>query len=326
MQNINFHLAYLLTKHECVIIPGLGAFVVSPLTNVAKPESSTFCPPSRFLGFNPELKHNDGLLANSIVKEKNITYSEALLLVHQYTNNLLERLNNKEVVQIPWVGNLHLSQNNKITFKPALTLSCNASNYGLADISLLNIVDHTEQIHFKPETSKDVIWIPLHRKTVTYVASAAAAVLAMFFIPTPLNNYSGQISARYASVIHIPVKPPVTETANFGSDMEMPSKTVLSVEKDTAQITVSTIDKTYAKQYFIIVASLPDLKSAEATLKIIQSGGFFKDATIIASKERYRIGVNQFENKQEAEIFLKQFRKDNPEHASAWLLGQKVEI
>ena len=66
MQGISFHIAYLLTQHEYVIVPGLGAFVVSLPEKDKTSRWGILSPPVYSLEFDQELKHDDGLLANSI--------------------------------------------------------------------------------------------------------------------------------------------------------------------------------------------------------------------------------------------------------------------
>jgi hypothetical protein len=141
MQSIPFHIAYLLTRHECVIVPGLGAFVIIPSDRETTSRWSILSPPENFLEFNPEIKYDDGLLANSIAKEKKNSFKEANLLIADYVSHILHSLDKGEKVQIPWVGCLFVKDNKKI-FQPERTLSCNAFNYGLTGISLSSLLLH----------------------------------------------------------------------------------------------------------------------------------------------------------------------------------------
>lgn len=60
------HIEVLLLENDCVIVPGLGGFVAhyTPAMRVA--EENVFLPPTRIIGFNPQLKMNDGYLYNPI--------------------------------------------------------------------------------------------------------------------------------------------------------------------------------------------------------------------------------------------------------------------
>ena len=59
------HIEVLLLENDCVIVPGFGGFVAhyAPATHVK--EENLFLPPTRTIGFNPQLKLNDGVLVQS---------------------------------------------------------------------------------------------------------------------------------------------------------------------------------------------------------------------------------------------------------------------
>ena len=137
MDFINFHIAYLLTKHECVIIPDFGAFVVSKAKENLSRKRGFISPPANgFLTFNPEIIQDDGLLVSSVAKEKAISLAEARRLVNDYVDSLVNTLMKGQPVQFPWIGRIHLSEDRKILFTPAKNLSCNASNCGLVNFTL----------------------------------------------------------------------------------------------------------------------------------------------------------------------------------------------
>jgi len=325
MQNISFHIAYLLTRHECVIIPDLGAFVVSPSNRKITSRWEILSPPENFLGFNSEIKHNDGLLANSIVKEKKCSYKEANALIEQYVIQVLHSFDEGEKVNIPWVGSLY-SKDNKILFQPGRTLSCNALNYGLTRFSLPYLQDiQKETVAFPQKNNKEVVWIPINRRIIAYAGSVAAAILAMCIIPTPLNDgHLDTASTKYASLLQFSKQSPVVEeTADAPeSTIQLPIEPVV-MTTETATPIPETINQaeTTAFHYYIIVASLPNQISAKKSMSEFQSKGF-ENAAIISTNGKHRIYTNSFENKAEAEKFLIQFRKDYPIYASAWLLKQ----
>ncbi|MDE6465278.1 MAG: SPOR domain-containing protein, partial [Duncaniella sp.] len=60
MINLSSHIEYLLLRHDCVVVPGLGALLVHEVHARFDADSCTFMPPSRSLGFNPAVTHNDG--------------------------------------------------------------------------------------------------------------------------------------------------------------------------------------------------------------------------------------------------------------------------
>jgi len=56
----------LLYRYDCVIVPHFGGFVTNKTSAQIGEDSLTFYPPTKQVGFNVNLNHNDGLLANYI--------------------------------------------------------------------------------------------------------------------------------------------------------------------------------------------------------------------------------------------------------------------
>jgi len=319
MQPVIFHIAYLLTRHECVIVPGLGAFVVSSSGKESTSRWGILSPPEIHLGFNSEITHNDGLLANSLAKEKKCSYREANLLIDQYVTGVLQSMSEGKQAHIAWVGSLYLKDNKKM-FQPDRTLSCNAFNYGLTGFSLPFVKDILQKTNAIPplKKNKEIIWIPVSRKLITYAGSIAAAIIAMCIIPTPLNNgHPGPASTQYASLVNLPAHAVNGEKEVSAIITPAPAGSLPEASPSEVVNPVKAVEF----HYYIIIASLSDESSAQKTLILFQSKGF-ENAAVLSADGRHRIYTNRFEDKTEAEKFLIQFRKDHPTN-EAWLLKQK---
>ena len=71
------HIEYLLTRHDCVVVPGWGAWIVQSVSAVVAGNAAPL-PPRRWLSFNASLSHNDGMLAHSLMRAKGCGYDEAM--------------------------------------------------------------------------------------------------------------------------------------------------------------------------------------------------------------------------------------------------------
>lgn len=71
------HIEVLLLENDCVIIPGFGGFIAhyAPAMRVA--EENIFLPPTRVIGFNPQLRLNDGVLVQSYMAVYDTNFSDA---------------------------------------------------------------------------------------------------------------------------------------------------------------------------------------------------------------------------------------------------------
>ncbi|HEY9550751.1 MAG TPA: SPOR domain-containing protein, partial [Prevotella sp.] len=68
MLEIERHIEILLLNNDCVIIPGFGGFMAHHVEARFDEGDDVFLPPSRTVGFNPQLKLNDSLLAQSYIE------------------------------------------------------------------------------------------------------------------------------------------------------------------------------------------------------------------------------------------------------------------
>ena len=82
------HIETLLLENDCVIVPGFGGFVAhySPATRVK--EENIFLPPTRTIGFNPQLKLNDGVLVQSYMSAYDTSFADASRIVEKEVTNL----------------------------------------------------------------------------------------------------------------------------------------------------------------------------------------------------------------------------------------------
>jgi nucleoid DNA-binding protein len=318
MKNLNFYIAYLLTKHECVIIPEFGAFVVFSVSASKKEIEGVLCPPAQSLGFNPEIKHNDGLLTHFLSERETISYKEADRFVKQYVNRLNEQLSAAKTVVFKWIGCLSISSDNKIIFTPDTCLSCNAANFGFNNFYLpqLKELEPVKESVGKEEKDPVVVTISFSRQILTRTASIAAVALTLFLVPAPLNKNSGQYisNASFFPVYHIAGTEKEIET------IEKPQEEKVLLISDNAEtLAIENIDnRTNNNHYYIIIASLPTKSRAEKALVDFKNAGF-SDAAILSKEGRHRIAIKSFEEKAEAESYLTSFRRNNPTYTDAWL-------
>ena len=325
MQNIPFHIAYLLTQNHCVIVPGLGAFIVYPLEKEKKRRWGILSPPENYLSFNPEINYPDELLANSIAKELKCSHEEACNIINNYVSEILLSFEEGKNVHIPLVGSL-FSKDNKILFQPDRSLSCNASNFGLTGFSFRSLQDiQKEQNSSNKKNIIESAPILFIRKFLAFAIPIAAAIIAIFVIPDPLNDALIEPVEDHASILYLPEQVPIIEEADATEILiPEPTDTIAEIFVEVPDIQIETANQTEAgssktSHYYVIVASLPDRISAQKTILNVKSSGF-ENAAILSTDGKHRIYINRFEDKTEADKFLIKFRKDNPKYANAWIL------
>ena len=77
MISIVEHIEYLIARHDCVVVPGWGAFIAqyeaSSVSALGRWQN-----PGRQISFNSALSYNDGLLASSIMQREQCAYEIAM--------------------------------------------------------------------------------------------------------------------------------------------------------------------------------------------------------------------------------------------------------
>ena len=130
-QSIPKYIYNLLYNHECVIVSGLGAFILNEESTIIDENKSLFTPFKKIISFNPEIKKNDGLLANYISEIENISFEEACIKIASFVNKILIKINNGEAFHLETIGVLQLNNSGYIVFKKEEELNFNPDSFGL---------------------------------------------------------------------------------------------------------------------------------------------------------------------------------------------------
>jgi hypothetical protein len=294
MQSIPSYIAYLLTKHECVILPGLGAFIVSCAEESKDEHAGLLCPPAKFLGFNSDIRHNDGLLANAIARGEDSTYKEACQQISRYVDRVTHELEQQIPLQIAWVGKLELSFDRKLLFTPSQQPSCNAGVFGMSNFYLPAVAELNKR-------DEQPVRTPVHPSFVRRTLAIAATILGLLMVSIPVTDHSIQ-HPQTATLFSLP---PI---ASREPVVEKPVEVPVEVEVITP--------------YYIVVASLPSESLAQKQIELLSKRGL-SDLGIISAGHKHRVYVAKFSDKAEANTFLLHFRNEYPFLHDAWLLIQR---
>ncbi len=132
------HIEYLMMNHDCVVIPGWGALIAQYSDSFYNEESSVIGKPQRKVGFNPSVNHNDGLLAQSIVRREGITYDEAVRFIADSVTTFKQQLNAEGEVSLGRLGFFH-NCDGAADFIPFFHERCNDEYFGLRSINFKTI-------------------------------------------------------------------------------------------------------------------------------------------------------------------------------------------
>jgi len=150
--DISRHISYLLFDHECVIVPGLGGFVSNYAPAKIHPVQHLFQPPSKTILFNPELKNNDGLLANFIAESEKISFSEALAIIDAFVNSTRSSVKSGQKLKLEKIGVLHAGIDGRLLFDQDKKANYLKASYGFSSFISPMINRRYRKVTKKPET------------------------------------------------------------------------------------------------------------------------------------------------------------------------------
>lgn len=330
MIDIVEHVEYLLRRHDCVIVPSIGAFLAQTMSAHIDSHAMMFVPPFRQVIFNSAINHNDGLLVTSVMRRHRLSYATALSAVEEALVALKSRLSARISVDMGNIGKLGLSDDGKIFFSPAEESSANI--YGsLPHIKLKKTelcdrdIIHRDKAVEEFETSVSKSLRPYLVQSVKWAAAVVIIACIGFAIRMPLN-----ISSRPVNYASISGQDPVTVASvpekrnNGGCDG------ILSIAYPAADDAVSVVDtnrhvasatainvsskvlsgqvhaaqtygvKNHGDAFCLVVASLATRKQAE---KFIDSDGN-PELKILVQDGRYRVYVAQGNDKSKLQEMI----------------------
>lgn len=138
----------LLFDHNCVIVPGFGAFIANEVRTKVHPINNVYSPPSKTIAFNRSLKKNDGLLIKEYALFYKVDDKQSEKAVISFANELEYRIKNEKIVRIEEIGTFQLDEESNIQFRSDDSINFQDDSFGLPDLYLKPIqkeINMTEQ-------------------------------------------------------------------------------------------------------------------------------------------------------------------------------------
>jgi hypothetical protein len=162
MINIEKYIAELVGNHDCVIVPGLGAFVALATSADIHPITHKFTAPGRTLSFNAQIKVNDGLLAAEISRKESVSFQEATAFIDEYVKQFNTSLSVFKHYNCNGIGRFFYNIGGKLEFEPDFTINFSSDSFGLTDFvfkpidrNTYNMTPSTNHRNSKEVSSKE---------------------------------------------------------------------------------------------------------------------------------------------------------------------------
>ena len=286
MQKIENHIENLLRKHDFVIIPAFGGFVASE--NSAQMENGYLLPPTRTVGFNPDLNYNDGLLAQEVAKSEGISLKEANVYIKESVEKLHNTLVTFKHLSFANIGTFH-SNNNKVSFEPYKTNDLLIDSFGLQSFYFPEIVTNTISLTEKLKSEKEQKQIKAP-KGFNYAIACVAAILLLLFIPINFNQKQIIYRATFVPIQAL----------------------------EEVVITPEVEEEVVCTPYHAVIGSFNTQAKALKFLGNLPKE--LSNSKIVYSDNRFRIITDSYETEEIGEIEIQNFAKKYPQFKDVWLL------
>lgn len=364
MDRIIEHIERLLLRHDCVIIPDFGGFVLQSIPAVYMGDEHSFTPARKEIVFNPALTHNDGLLTESYMQVYAMDYKKALQLVREDISVMQETLDDDTEFQFGRIG-LFMKEDDRILFVPGKSsdLLFSISSYGLPVFHYLSLASRKSAVGFAnksvagssvadaktedPPKSKNIIYtIPVTRTFVRVLAATAAAIILFLLISTPVKDVNkASYSAGFVPQEIMPKKTAdeIVSDAFSASDAlenagisdgyvaesEKPEETVSSAEtkiNDVLDIKPEYASDTTAKTPETEPVAHTGAKTSTTTSAKSPDASSAKSSTAKASSAKYYVIIGSFNTRGQAQEYIKRLKSDVANDAGIVVNDGRVRV
>jgi len=300
MNSIATHVEYLLRQHDCVIVPGMGAFLCNYApAHFDAANGLVLNPPGRKLAFNPMLSESDGVLVHSISRKEGISYENATRRLSMEVETLRHELDESGELAFGRLGTFHKGAEGQMCFMPNALPSLNGFFFGLLPVTAVPIDERKESATAPYATAivESAMKVANKRNWRAYAsgiaASLAVAVTLAMFIMSPIHINKPTLEASIAPVAaetdaldteeHIRIANNPTEevaaATNNIATTETATEPVSASISDKPSTTTAETDKPITKPsevlmrfnnsdpFCVIVASFPSKGQAETYLR-----------------------------------------------------------
>ncbi len=354
MIEIQRHIEILLLSNDCVIVPGFGGFMAHHVDARYDKNDGSFLPPLRAIGFNPQLKVNDSLLAQSYIEAYDISYPEALRRIEDEVNELRQHIDNDGFYDMNDLGVLSRNEQGNIVFEPCEAGLLTPAYYGLSsfEMPLLAQTSPLAHVDVMTENTSDISHpkqeavasakpslrdimeaqdttesneerrVSIRVSVLRNVLAAAIVIFAFLLFPVKLGNENSlQLlgsNVDTGMLTKVMPKADIKEPVNLQTAVKSMS-TVSQAE--TPQTTTSKPQIKNIRQsdfYTIVLASRVTKHNANIFAERLREQGM-NEVTVLSKSKGTKVIYGQYPTEKEARKKLRVMR-DLDDFRDAWIL------
>ncbi len=333
---IHEHISRLLFDHECVVVPGFGAFLTRHYAAEINPATHMMRPSSRRVHFNASIKQNDGLLAKSIGYIEQLTYNQAQDYIAQEVAKWKSGLEGGDKVVLAGIGRLYKDSTKSIQFNPSLETNYLRNSYGLSIFrshtieregairkSIASAIELNIATDSDDSSKKPAAWVSWAAVLGPVILASAIGLSYFTANSDALDNYSGMNWFTSSRGIEKPVEnaEPATiveSTVAEEAPSELPAepKDEVEVEENVVPEVVDEPSNLRMGHFHIVVGSFKDSRNAQNYISELRSKGY--EAYLAEGTASFsRVSIGNFKDEESARVALMDIKKQV--HPQSWI-------
>ncbi|MBR5656152.1 MAG: SPOR domain-containing protein [Prevotella sp.] len=363
MIGLERHIEILLLSNDCVIVPDFGGFMTHHVDARFDPTDNTFLPPLRTLGFNPQLKMNDSLLAQSYVEAYDISYPEAIKRIESDVEELRQHLENEGEYEMSDIGTIFKNEDGKYEFSPCEAGILTPEFYGLSSFemtpialgsrqkkaSIVDISVENKDVHEVAEVdtketdnvegAKVVALtteddgdrrISISVSLLRNIAAACVAVIAFLLFPSTLGNnkanvYHSHIDTELLQKL-MPKDITVGKPDLSSADLSLPANSNeqnMKAEEVQKKEQEEVVAVPQTTTFCIVLASHVSMKNANAFVEHLHGKGFAEARVLIREKSSTKVVFGSYKSETDARQALNSLNTKDKDFAEGWVMELK---
>ncbi len=314
VKNLIRHIDYLMSRNDCVIIPGVGAVLARYVSARVDAANGVAYPPHREFSFNSALVYNDGTIAHSYVRAMEISYDSALAKVNDAAAKLNAELAATGSVQLGRIGSLEYNDGS-LDFMPA------PDAFTLSHLPILDNTRIEPQLTPAPEEiaaemSPRLRWSQRFGQAMRIAASLALLIGICFIASTPIKVDDAALASlspefKQATIEDIIAVDEIPADESYCVDVIGANGDYLSMKATARPVKASAA----GKKYYIIVGSFNLLSEANKFVEMHPG----HNLGILDADKRFRIFDGEYDTSSEA---ISALGASNFRATGAWICHQ----
>lgn len=305
------YISDLLYRYQCVTVPGFGAFVTETVPAQVNGSAATFLPPRKIITFNSNIKNNDGLLANHIAANENVSFEKATEMIAQKVASWNFELDQRNALIFDKIGTINVNGEEKnLVFEPANTTNFLVSSFGLSQFVSPEVKREVLKQEVEAlEEKAPIIFTPERKKNnFAFVKYAAAiAILGTVGLFGYKMHYDQQVAEQTLVVqknVQDKLEAQIQQATFF---IETPNVTAVELPVVEEKL-----------PYHLIAGAFRSEENAEKALQMLVDQGFKAQKLDKNKYDLYPVAYGSYATLEEAEMEKQKLKRDVD--AEAWLL------